>query len=152
MKRRRAVVFTSSVRGSGSLWKPERAPQEGQGPQRTQPVSFFSPSFSLRWSSRTLSRAECPGSGRSRGAAVPGPPASGRRSAEGPGSSGSGALPSGPGRSSEGGAPWMRRTTGRNSGDLGGSKSLYSAAPPPALRPSGLGPALWMDTDVRIIH
>lgn len=130
------------------------SPRGTRPQQNAMWLSFFSLSLSLspRWPSRTFSRAECQGTCRSTGAAVPGPLVSGRRSAEGPGSSGNGALPSGPGRGSEVAAPWTRRKTGHNSGDLGGSKSLYSAAPRPASSPSGLGLALWRDTYVRIIH
>lgn len=148
MKRIGPARYCFSRRSAGLSGSVRVLPKRNEAPTERNGFSFLSP----RWSSRTLSRAECRGTCRSTGAAVPGPLASGRRSAEGPGSSGNGALPSDPGRGSEGAAPWTRRKTGHNSGDLGGSKSLYSAAPQPAWSPSGLGLALWMDTDVRIIH
>lgn len=75
-------------------------------------------------------------------AEVPGPPASGRRFAEDPGSSGNGALPLNPEYDSEGVQPWKRRRKDRSSGGLGDNRSLYSAAPQPASCLSDLGLAL----------
>lgn len=76
---------------------------------------------------------------------VPGPPASGRRFVEGPESSGNAAPPSNPGYDSEVAQPSTRRKRGRSPGGLGDSRSLYSAAPPPALSPLDPGLALWAD-------
>lgn len=74
--------------------------------------------FSLCGQSRAISRAECPGTCQSMEGVVPGPPASGRRSVEGPGSSGNGALPLNPEYDSEGARPWTRMKKGRNPGGL----------------------------------
>lgn len=47
MKRIRPALYTASGRGERVSLEAERAPQEGQGPNRTQRVSFLSLSLSL---------------------------------------------------------------------------------------------------------
>lgn len=70
------------------------------------------------WSAPAISRAECPGTCQSMEGVVPGPPASGRRFVEGPGSSGNGALPLNPECDSVGVQAWTRRKKGHNPGGL----------------------------------
>lgn len=67
---------------------------------------------------QAVSREECPGTCQSTEGAEPDPPASGRRFAEGPGFSGSGALPVDPEYGSEGVQTWMKRKMGHNPGGL----------------------------------
>lgn len=126
--------------GSESLfWMCACAPQGGRGLNKTWCV-FFS-----LWLAQGLSKAECPETYQSTEGAVPGPPASGRRFVEGPGSSGSEARLLNSEYDSEGVQLWMRRTRGHNSDGLWDSKSLYSAAPQPASSLWDLGLALWTD-------
>lgn len=107
-------------------------------------MMFF---FSLCGQSSTFSRAECPKTCQSTEGAGPGPPASGRRSVEGPGSSGNEVLPLDPEYDSEGAQLWRRTRTGCSPGGLSDNISPYFAAPPHALSPSIQGLALWMDRD-----
>lgn len=85
----------------------------GERPEQDVTWVFFS-----AWSAWAISRAECPGTCRSMEEVVPGPQASGRRYVEGPGSSGSEALPLNPEYNSEGAQPWTRRKKGHSPGGL----------------------------------